>query len=292
MENMYLQVIIYSSVFVLLFIFIQLFFKRALKLRKARIDKLKNPSPISTSTPLEHPLNQFKSQAKRKVTARFSIFRKVTTSTLIALLFLGAAFPFVDKLPQAYISILVGAAAIITGMAAKPFIENFLAGIAITISKMVNIGDTILINGNYGTIEDISPTHTVVKLWNWKRYVIPNSEMINSDFLNYSLYDKWIWAHVEFTVAYGTDMSLVEKIAIEVTEQAPSYRGIEPPSFWVMKTEKTAVTCWIASWAASPSDAWSLEAEIRKGLINRLAASGIRTHVNFVEGAGVPITES
>ncbi len=279
---MYTQIIIFSSIALILLISLQLVFKRALKKRKDKIDDLKSTSPISTSTPLNHPNRTFKSQAKNKVTARFTIIKNVTVTTLLVLFILAIAFPFVDRLPQAYISILVGAAAIITGMAAKPFIENFLAGIAITASKMVNIGDTILINSNYGTIEDISPTHTVVKLWNWKRYVIPNSEMIYSDFLNYSLFDKWIWGHVEFSVAYGTDMDKLEEIALRVTNNSPKYLGVEPPSFWVMKTEEKSVTCWIAAWAASPSDAWELEADIRKNLIMELEAEGIRTHVNYL----------
>ena len=112
---MVLKIIIYSSVALVLLLALQLAFKRALRIRKERIDALKNTTPISTSTPLNHPNSTFKTQAKRKVTARFTIFRKVTVTTLLVLLLLGIAFPFVDKLPQAYISILVGAAAIITG---------------------------------------------------------------------------------------------------------------------------------------------------------------------------------
>ena len=55
-----------------------------------------------------------------------------------------------------------------------------------------------------------------------------------------------------------------------------------------MKTEEKSVTCWIAAWAASPSDAWGLEADIRKSLIRELETEGIRTHMNYISG----LTES
>ena len=250
---MYIQIAVVLGIVFLITFIANIIFKRALRIRKDKIDHLSNPAPINTSTPMEESLNTFQAQAKRKVTARFSIYRRVLFSAIVILFALGMAFPFIDKLPQAYLSILVGSAAIITGMAAKPFIENFLSGIAITASKMVNIGDTIFINDHYGTIEDISSTHTVIKLWNWKRYVIPNSTMINTEFQNYSLFDKWIWTHAEFTVSYDADMDLVEEIALQAVLDSPHYdKNSEPPSFWIMRTEKTSISCWVAAWGHIP----------------------------------------
>jgi small-conductance mechanosensitive channel len=176
---------------------------------------------------------------------------------------------------------MVGSAAIITGMAAKPFIENFLSGIAITASRMLNIGDTIKLNDNYGTIEDISATHTVVKLWDWRRFVIPNSSMINHEFVNYTLHDKWLWAHVEFFVSYEADMELVKSIAEDSARQCKHAQDIEEPSFWIMETNEKSIKCWIAAWASSPMEAWELKAEIRTSLIMELSKAGINTHVNY-----------
>ena len=286
---MYIRTAVISGTVILFTMIANIAIKRALRIRKDKIDHLKNSAPIMTSASGEQSLKTFRNQAKRKMTARFSIYRRVLFSALIVFFILAVAFPFIDKLPQAYLSILVGSAAIITGMAAKPFIENFLAGIAITASKMVNIGDTILINDHYGTIEDISSTHTVIKLWNWKRYVIPNSTMISTEFQNFSLYDKWIWTHADFTVSYDEDMDQVEEIALQAVLDSPFYnKETEAPSFWIMKTEKTAVSCWIAAWAGSPGEAWELGADMRKRIIKGFRKAGIKTHINYVAGAGIP----
>jgi small-conductance mechanosensitive channel len=208
----------------------------------------------------------------------------------VVLVMIAATFPFVDQLPQAVISILVGSAAIITGMAAKPFIENFLSGIAITASKMLNIGDTIVMNGNYGTIEDISPTHTVVKLWDWRRFVIPNTQMINQEFVNYSLQDKWLWAHIEFYVSPDSDLRQVKEIAENAARKSPHFHDFEGPSFWVMDAEKDGIKCWLAAWAASPAEAWELKADMRTELILQFQQAGIKSHLNYfqVSSSGVP----
>ncbi len=277
----YIVIIIFVSI--ILLISLQLYIRFWIRRRKASIDRLKETEPIPTSTPLDHPLTSFKTRAKRSVLIRFSIFRRVAMIVILSLLVFGISFPYIDRLPQAIISILVGSAAIITGMAARPFIENFLSGIAITSSRMLNIGDTILLNDHYGTIEDISSTHTVVKLWDWRRFVIPNSTMINHEFINYNLHDKWLWSYVEFFVSYDADIQKVKEIAIAEVKKSPHYNAIEPPSFWVMATSKDSIKCWLAAWSGSPSESWKLKADIRTRLVIRLRAEGVKTHVNFVE---------
>lgn len=239
-ENIYYFIIVIASI--TLFVIIQIIFNLALKKRKAVIDRLNESESIDTSTPLDRPLKSFKTRAKAGVTNRFSIFRKVAILIVFSTLLMAFSFPFIDRLPQAIISILVGSAAIITGMAAKPFIENFLSGIAITTSKMLNIGDTILINDHYGTIEDISSTHTVVKLWDWRRFVIPNSTMINKEFVNYTLNDKRQLTHVEFFVSYDADIELVKNIAQKSALACDKRMDIEEPSFWIMETSRDSIT--------------------------------------------------
>ncbi len=285
-------IFLYVALIILLFFFLLIALHLSIRLwirrRKASIDNLKNSDPIPTATPLEHPLTSFKSRAKRSILIRFSIFRRVAVLLILSLLIVGVSFPYFDRLPQAIISILVGSAAIITGMAARPFIENFLSGIAITSSKKLNIGDTVLLNDQYGTIEDISATHTVIKLWDWRRYIIPNSMMINHEFINYSLYNRWLWACIEFYVSYDADIQRVKEIAETEARNSPFYNAVEPPSFWVMETNRDTIKCWLAAWASSPSEAWELKADIRTRLVTKLREEGVKTHVNFVEVANQP----
>jgi small-conductance mechanosensitive channel len=56
----------------------------------------------------------------------------------------------------------------------------------------------VLVEGFYGTIEDVTLTHTVVKIWDWRRYVIPDARMLSDPFVSASLFDPFVWSSVEF----------------------------------------------------------------------------------------------
>lgn len=278
-----LLLLIFTLSAVLIFVLFRYIFKPYLKKRKQYIDQLESGEAVSTSSPLKRPLKVFKARAKRSLTVRFSIFRRTIIVGTLTFFTLALLFPYFDVIPQTVISVLVGSSAIIIGIAARPFIENFLSGIAITISKKLNIGDTILIDDAYGTIEDISSTHTIVKRWDWKRYVIPNSRMINEKFLNYSLYDQWIWTHIEFYVAYDTNLKHLKNLA-ETAAMESSYRSnIESPTMWVVGQEKDAIRCWLAAWADSPELAWELRSDLRIRMVTTFQENNIDAYLSQVK---------
>ncbi len=264
-------------------LFLQYSIKAFLRRRRKHIDKLENVAAIPTDSPLKRPLLSFKVRAEQSLKRRFTIFNRVAIVIVVITVSFFALFPFIDRLPQTLISIVAGSTAIIIGVAAKPFIENFLSGVVITFSKKLNIGDTITIDGHYGTIEDISSTHTVLKLWDWRRYIIPNSTMINNDFINYSLYDEWFWTHVVFYVAFDADLEVIKDIAIKAATTSEHFSNIEDPSFWVIDIQKDAIKCWLAAWASSPDRAWELRVDMRTYLIMEFRKRGIKTHLSHLE---------
>jgi len=140
----------------------------------------------------------------------------------------------------------------------------------------------VLGDKEYGTIEDITPTHTVIKLWDWRRYVVPNANMLTKEVLNYSTNDTFLWAKIEFYVSYEADLEWVREKAVEVAKASPYFAGNEDPQMWVMRMDKEAVQCWLAAWAKSPADAWSLRVDMSRGLIRELAAAGVRTHAHML----------
>ncbi|MCP4753246.1 MAG: mechanosensitive ion channel [Proteobacteria bacterium] len=179
---------------------------------------------------------------------------------------------------MSFISVVVATSAVLIGIAAKPFVENLLSGMLISFSNPIRIGDTVIIDGIYGTVEDVTITHTIIKEWNWRRYIITNSRMLQKDVVNCSITDNYQWAHVEFWVDYDTDLESVGETAIAAATRSQYYTDYEPPRFWIMEMEKEAVKCWVAAWADSPTDAWQLTHEIRTYLVLKLKESGIRTH--------------
>ncbi len=247
-----------------------------------RLNRLKeqdfdDPVELGASEDPEGP--SLENIAKASIQNQFTVTRKVMRPLLFGTTAFLALLPFLNSVPATGLSLLAGATTVLLGIAAKPVVENMIAGLVISYSKTLNLGDTVRYNGFYGTVEDISLTHTTIKIWDWRRCVVPNSKMLQEEFLSYSLHDGWVWASIEFWVNFEADIDAVEAHAIAAC-QASSALALrdEPPGFWVMEMGKEGVRCLIAGWAASPGEAWQLAADTRTNLIRCFQKEGIRSH--------------
>jgi small-conductance mechanosensitive channel len=262
--------------------------RRRLRSAKNRTNWSAIPSSGLQKTKAENA--RARMEALERIEQTFTVSRRIMVPLIVAVTAVLACIPFMDRAPAATLSIMAGVATLLMGIAARPVIENAVAGLMISYSRTINIGDTVTLEGHYGTIEDISVTHTTVKVWNWNRYLIPNGKMLALDFENLSLGDEDIWSHVEFIVGYDADLTLVEEIAREAVEASPNYAGSEPPRFWYSDLRPEGVVCWIAGWARTPSESWALTSDTRRGLVTGFQAQGIPVHSHrlHVEGPASP----
>ncbi len=246
--------------------------------RSKRIRKLDNLDSIETSAPGGSAGYTEIDAAVGNIENRFSIIGKVTVFLVVAVWAVALAFPFLNSIPAALISTLVAISSVVLGIAARPLIENIIAGVVISFSKAIRVGDTVVIDEHYGTVEDISLNHTIIKLWNWKRLIIPSSKMLSKEVLNFTYHDSYIWVHIEFYVSYDTDLERVKQIATESVQKSNNFVSNEMPGFWVMKMEKDAYQCWIAGWTNSATKAWDLASDIRTGIAIQFQSEGIKAH--------------
>lgn len=252
--------------------------KRLERSSRNRMEERSAIKAVETTTPHDDGAHRIRQSALANIATRFTIVENFTV-VLLVLIWLGLLiFPFLETMPQTVISIVAGSLAVIVGITARPFLENFFAGILITLSKPFRIGDTVLMEGNYGTIEDITLSHTIVKIWDWRRYVIPNSKMINKEFVNYTWKDNHLWVKVEFRVAYDTDLDQLRELALAAARRSDYFVPYEAPSFWLMDLEKEAYRCWVAAWSDSPARAWELGNDIRSNLLRDFQRHDIRAH--------------
>jgi len=242
--------------------------------RRKRLETKRRFDSIPTGTPLDDPNARAREKAVESIEQQFSVTRRIVLPLLATVVLLLASLPFLDRVPAALVSLLIGGGTVLVGLAARPFVENALAGLAISSSRLVSIGDTVLVDGFYGTVEDVTLTHTVLKVWDWRRYVIPNVRMLQSPFLNASLFDRFVWTSVEFWVAYDADLGKVRALAAEAARASPAFGGHEEPAFWVLEMAKEGVRCWVAAWADTPSQGWQLAHDTSAGASGRPSKGG------------------
>jgi small-conductance mechanosensitive channel len=261
-----------------LLFFLRWLLKRVERKRHVAVKADDYQHAVPTSSPQQNPLKDVQKTRSRSIHFRFSIIRHALTLFFVLLVLFIVSIPFIDRIPATLLSLVVAATGVIIGIAARPFIENLIAGIVITFSRHLRIGDTIDIDQTYGTIEDISLIYTIIKGWDWRRYVIPNADMLTKEFISLTLNDSYRWAYIEFWVAPDTDLADLKNHALEVARACPHFAPHEDPSLWVMGLDKEGIRCWLAAWADSPGDAWMLMSEMRTGVAEKLRILKISTH--------------
>lgn len=219
-----------------------------------------------------------KRRGERSIEARFTVHRRLLLPLLALATGAIAALPFLEAVPATALSLVVAIVTGVLGVAARPVLENAISGLVMSFSKAFRIGDTVLLDDLYGTIEDITSTHSTIRLWDSRRYVVPNSQMLQSKVVNYTLYGQQLWGCVEFRVAYDTDLAKLDEIALAVAQESRHALETERPELWFMGLDEHSLKCWLVAWTANSAAAWAFKDDVRRRLVGRLHEAGIKTH--------------
>lgn len=258
--------------------------KVAEKKRLASAKKMDVSEAVKTEALDEDIESISRNHAVSSIEARFGFIRKTFVPLVLVVTGFLLALPLLPALSAAYVSLAAGALTVLFGIAAKPFLENAISGVVITLSQPIRIGDTVIMDGKYGNVEKINLLYTVIKIWNWRRYIVPNHKLLQKEFENLSREEESEWTHIEFTVAPGTNLDLVKKLAKEAM-QSRHLMKTEPPSVWIMEIRSDVIVCWVAGWASCPADAWALRSSTRQRLAMFFREHSINYHMvqNTVE---------
>ncbi len=164
-----------------------------------------------------------------------------------------------------------GIAGLVIGLAAQKSISTLLAGIQLSITQPVRIGDTVIVENEWGWIEEITLTYVVVKVWDLRRLVVPMSHFLEKPFQNWSKVSPEILGTVELFADFRTDVAAVRVELKRILEN-------ESEGLWDGKvqglqvthcTERTMTLRALVS-AVDAGKAWDLRCLVREKLITWL----------------------
>ena len=244
--------------------------------RQQRISNTDKFLAKKTDTPVDRPNRSARKKAMQSIENRFSIIRRISLFVLVLVWVMFLVFPYIGSIPATYLSVFAASTGVVVGMMARPLIENTIAGMVISFSQPFRVNDTVIVDGHYGTIEDITTIHTVLKLWNWKRVIFPNSMMLSQKVMNYTKTDLYQWVYVEFFVSYDCDLDQVERLVKREVVQCDHFADYEDPRFWVTSMDERSFKCWVVAWADDPPAAWELGHEVRSKIIKVFHKNGIK----------------
>ncbi len=111
-----------------------------------------------------------------------------TIVVVIVILGVGAALMTFPRIREIGASLLVsaGVAGLAIGLAARPVLENLIAGLQLAFTQPIRVDDVVIIEGEWGRIEEITATYVVVRIWDERRLIVPFSRFISQPFQNWT----------------------------------------------------------------------------------------------------------
>jgi small-conductance mechanosensitive channel len=203
----------------------------------------------------------------RRVRTQVTLIRRVLTATftVIALAVMLMTFP---QARAAGTSVLAsaGVLGIVVGIAAQSTLGNLFAGLQIAFGDMVRIGDVVVFNGEWGTVEEITLTYVVLLTWDERRIVMPVSHFAGEPFENWSRRDTRMTGTVLFHLDHATPVDALRAELGRVVERSPDWDG---RAWNLVVTDTTPSTIQVRALATAkdPDSLWRLRCEIREKLI-------------------------
>ena len=206
----------------------------------------------------------------RKITTQFRIVERILV-TIIVIIALGVALMTFDSIRQIGVSLFAsaGVAGIIIGFSAQKLLGNVLAGIQIAIAQPIRLDDVVIVEGEWGWIEQINLTYVVVRIWDKRRLVVPTAYFIEKPFQNWTRESADILGTVFIYTDYTVPFDQLRNELTRILESDKNWDGKVNVLQVTNATDKTVEVRALMSAADSPS-AWDLRVRVREELISFL----------------------
>jgi len=203
----------------------------------------------------------------RKHVTQVRVLRRVTV-TLVGVVTVAAALMTFDSVKQYGVSLIAsaGAAGIVVGLALRPLLTNLFAGIQLAITQPIRIGDAVIVENEWGWVEEITGTYVVIKLWDWRRMVVPLSYFLERPFQNWTRHSTDLIGTVLLWVDYTVPVAPIRRKLEEIARASKLWDG-QVVNLQVVDSNERAVQLRALVSARTSPQAWDLRCEVREKLI-------------------------
>jgi small-conductance mechanosensitive channel len=187
---------------------------------------------------------------------------------LIAVVSVGLALLSFADVRQLGTSVLAsaGVLGVVVGFAAQRSISTLFAGLGIAIAQPIRIGDVVVVENEGGTIEEITLTYVVVRLWDYRRLILPVSYFLEKPFENWSRGSTELLGSVLIYFDHSLPLEAVRQEFKRLLDASP-YWDKKSWSLQVTDTTERTIVIRAQMSAADASTAWNLRCEIREKLV-------------------------
>ena len=203
----------------------------------------------------------------------------------VAVIFIFLKIPYLRSLGTAMFA-GVGIIAMVIGFAAQSAFSNIVSGIFVLIFKPFKVHDTIEFKDTTkGVVEEITLRHTVIRNYENRRIIIPNSKISEDTIINSNITDPKIRMHIVFGISYDSSIEKATAIIREESMKHPDYidnrteeqKQNNQPEVLVRLIELSdfSVNLKAYVWARNNDEAYALKCDVTKSVFDRFNSEGI-----------------
>lgn len=193
---------------------------------------------------------------------------KRACNVLVILITVAAALMAFEPVRQFGVSLFAsaGAAGLVVGLAARPVLSNLIAGIQLAITQPIRINDSVVVEGEWGTIDEITATYVVVRIWDLRRLVVPLSYFMEKPFQNWTRESTQIIGAVTFEVDYAAPVGEIREKLSEIAAASKLWDR-KVVNLQVTECHEVTITLRALVSAATGPEAWDLRCEVREKML-------------------------
>jgi small-conductance mechanosensitive channel len=217
-----------------------------------------------------HPTNVSDNLEARRVQTQTRVLAR-TVMFVVLVIGLGAGLMTFPGVRQIGASLLAsaGVAGLVAGIAARPVLGNLIAGLQIAMTQPLRLDDVVIIEGEWGRIEEITATYVVVKVWDERRLVVPLQWVIEHPFQNWTRREAQLLGAVMLWIDYRVALAPLRAELERICASAPEWDG-RVALLQVVDTNERAMQVRALVSAANASKSWDLRCRVREALIDFL----------------------
>jgi small-conductance mechanosensitive channel len=206
----------------------------------------------------------------RKVQTQLAVLHRVVSVTvvLVALAVILMTFPAIRTIGTSLLA-SAGLLGLVIGMAMKPTISSLVAGVQIALTQPMRLEDVVIVEGEWGWIEEITTTYVVVRIWDLRRLVLPLSYFIEHPFQNWTRTSADLLGNVTLWVDYTVPVGEVRDELERIVKSSKLWKG-EVCGLQVTDASEHAIQIRALMDARDSGTAWDLRCYVREKLIEFL----------------------
>jgi small-conductance mechanosensitive channel len=217
-------------------------------------------------------LSRFELEAKdnllaRKVYTQVTFFRRVAV-VVIGVLTLAVILMNFSRVRELGTTILAsaGVLGIVLGFAAQKTLGTLIAGLQIAVTQPIKIDDVVIVEGEWGRIEEITLTYVVVRIWDLRRLILPITYFVEKPFQNWTRESANLLGSVFLYTDFRIPVQEVREELTRVLDGHPLWDR-EVCTLQVTDLSERGVELRALMSARNSSDAWNLRCDVREKLL-------------------------